>query len=109
MWCGRVNCLHKLCLYIGPTEVMWNHLFQVGALIQKLLDCAQNFATVNATPHHTTAFNGSAYLVPALSQLSREMRQSLACFSAEYTVWISTLPHMIRNSHLLQSTPNCFM
>ena len=37
------------------------------------------------------------------------MRQALACLSPAYTVWTSTLPHITRTSHFLQSTPNLCM
>lgn len=44
--------------------------------------------------------------VPARSQLSRDMRQALACLCAAYTVLISTPPHIALNNQVSQSIPN---
>ena len=43
---------------------------------------------------------GDSNLVPARSELSLEMTAALACREPTYTVLMSTLPHITRNSHL---------
>ena len=50
-------------------------------------------------------FKYPTHLVPALSELSLEMTQALACLDPTYTVLISTLPHITFNSQLLLLIP----
>ena len=45
-------------------------------------------------------------LVPALSQLRRDIRQAFACLWEAYMVLISTPPQITLNNHWSQSIPN---